>query len=120
VRLQDTVSEESIYQSRMRICDLGYLRHAYKTPEGKVSQRCPAEPITDYLKKGGVEEDTVGRKCLCNALMADIGMAQKQSDQSFEKPLITAGDDLNNLVRILSCKTKSSYTAAEVVKYLDI
>ncbi len=121
VRLQDTVSEESIYQNRMRICDLGYLRHAYKTPEGKVSQRCPAEPIADYLKKGGAQEDTVGRKCLCNALMADIGMAQKQSDQTFEKPLITAGDDLNNLVRILSsCKTKSSYSAAEVVKYLEI
>jgi NAD(P)H-dependent flavin oxidoreductase YrpB (nitropropane dioxygenase family) len=123
VRLSDTVSEEAVYQSRMRICDLGYLRHAYKAEDGQVRQRCPAEPIKDYLKKGGSEEETKGRKCLCNALMADIGMAQKQSDHSFEKPLITAGDDLNNLFKILkSCGSgkadAKSYTAADVVQYL--
>jgi nitronate monooxygenase len=125
VRLDGTVSEESIYQSRMRICDLGYLRHAYKTEDGQVKQRCPAEPIKDYLKKGGLEQDTQGRKCLCNALMADIGMAQKQSDNSFEKPLITAGDDLNNLMKILkSCEAQSTdkkgYKAADVIRYLGL
>ncbi len=127
VRLDDTVSEESVYLQRMRICDLGYLRHAYKTPEGKVSQRCPAEPIEDFVKKGGDIVETKGRKCLCNALMADIGMAQKQSDQSFEKPLITAGDDLNNLFRILNQKARQnhidpkeikSYSAVDVISYL--
>ncbi len=119
VRLQDTVSEESVYQARMRICDLGYLRHAYKTAEGAVAQRCPAEPVADYVKKGGDAVETEGRKCLCNALMADIGMAQKQSDQSFEKPLITAGDDLNNLMKILKTShTGRTYKAADVIKYL--
>ncbi len=120
VRLQETMSEESVYLARRRICDLGYLRHAYKTPEGTVSQRCPAEPVTDYLKKGGLEADTKGRKCLCNALMADIGMAQKQSDQSFEKPLITAGDDLNNLLKILNISpNKKSYRAEDVIRFLE-
>lgn len=123
VRLADTVSEEAIYKSRMRICDLGYLRHAYKTPEGKINQRCPAEPVADYIKKGGSEAETVGRKCLCNALMADIGMPQKQSDENFEKPLITAGDDLNNLMRVLEANArrgclKKSYTAGDVINYL--
>ena len=119
VRLKETLSEESVYQSRMRICDLGYLRHAYKTADGQVGQRCPAEPVADYLKKGGLESETVGRKCLCNALMSDIGMAQKQSDQSFEKPLITAGDDLNNLMKILKIsKSGKSYRAADVINYL--
>lgn len=125
VRLDDTVSEESIYQSRMRICDLGYLRHAYKTEDGQVKQRCPAEPVKDYLKKGGLEEDTQGRKCLCNALMADIGMSQKQSDNTFEKPLITAGDDLNNLIKILKscgsdCADRKGYKAADVIRYLGL
>lgn len=121
VRLENTMSEESVYQSRMRICDLGYLRHAYKSADGQVEQRCPAEPVDDYLKKGGTLEETVGRKCLCNALMADIGMAQKQSDQSFEKPLITAGDDLNNLMKILAGKVnRESYCAADVVKFMGL
>ncbi len=121
VRLIHTMSEDSVYQARARICDLGYLRHAYKTAEGQVSQRCPAEPVTDYLKKGGVEADTVGRKCLCNALMADIGMAQIQSDLTLEKPLITAGDDLNNLMKILKISSSGkSYKAADVLSYLDM
>lgn len=125
VRLNDTVSEESIYQARMRICDLGYLRHAYKTEDGQVKQRCPAEPVKDYLKKGGTIEDIKGRKCLCNALMADIGMAQKQSDETFEKPLITAGDDLNNLIKIIKscgtqCADKKGYKAADVIRYLGL
>lgn len=120
VRLDHSVSNEDVYQKRMRICDLGYLRHAYKTPEGTVSQRCPAEPVADYIKKGGTLEETVGRKCLCNALMADIGMAQKQSDQTFEKPLLTAGDDLNNLMKVLKIsKTGTNYGAADVLSFLD-
>lgn len=121
VRLQNTVSEQHIYEARMRICDLGYLRHAYKNENGQVAQRCPAEPVADYLKKGGTVEETVGRKCLCNALMADIGMAQLQSDLSLEKPLITAGDDLNNLMKILKLSsTGTSYGAADVVRYLGL
>lgn len=122
VRLQNTISEESVYQARQRICDLGYLRHAYKTADGQVDQRCPAEPVDHYLKKGGTLEETVGRKCLCNALMADIGMAQKQSDQTFEKPLITAGDDLNHLMKILKTGSvhRESYTAAHVIEYMGL
>lgn len=120
VRLDHTMSNEENYQKRMRICDLGYLRHAYKTPEGGVAQRCPAEPVDDYVKKGGLLEDTVGRKCLCNALMADIGMSQKQSDQSFEKPLLTAGDDLNNLMKVLCIsETGKNYHASDVIKFLE-
>ena len=124
VRLDGTVSENTVYESRKRICDLGYLRHAYKTESGEVKQRCPAEPVKDYLKKGGLIADTVGRKCLCNALMADIGMAQIQSDLSLEKPLITAGDDLNNLIKILESTPqrtdRAGYSASDVIHYLGL
>ena len=57
---------------RERVCDLGYLRVAYFTPEGKIDYRCASEPVDAYLRKGGKIEDTVGRRCLCNALLANI------------------------------------------------
>ncbi len=118
VRMKETLSEESVYLSRKRICDLGYLRHAYLTPDGKVAQRCPAEPEKDYVKKGGELEDTRGRKCLCNALMADIGLPQVKTTGEVELPLLTAGDDLNHLHRIFKKKDQKSYSAADVIFYL--
>ena len=116
-RFPGTISEEKHYLARTRICDLGYLRHAYKKEDGTVGQRCPAEPVKDYLKKGGLEEDTVGRKCLCNALMADVGIGQIQANGQPELPLLTAGDDLNNIVRMIK-PGKTSYSATDVIDYL--
>jgi len=49
--------------------------------------------------------------------MADVGMAQIQSNGVAEVPLLTAGDDLNNSARIIP-KGKDSYSALEVIKYL--
>ncbi|UOF02508.1 beta/alpha barrel domain-containing protein [Bdellovibrio reynosensis] len=117
VRLGRTISDKDIYQKRKRICDLGYLRHAYKKPDNTVGLRCPAEPVDDYVKKGGKMEDTIGRKCLCNALMADIGMPQVQAGGEVEQPMLTAGDDLNLLGRILK-PGQLSYSATEVIDYL--
>jgi NAD(P)H-dependent flavin oxidoreductase YrpB (nitropropane dioxygenase family) len=117
VRLSNTISQPDLYEKRKRICDLGYLRHAYKKEDGTIGQRCPAEPVEDYVKKGGKLEDTVGRKCLCNALMADIGMPQIQSGGDIELPMLTAGDDLNFLGRILK-PGQLSYSALDVLHYL--
>lgn len=117
VRIPGTISEESVYLARKRICDLGYLRHAYQKEDGSIGQRCPAEPESDYVKKGGLFEDTVGRKCLCNALLADVGMGQIQAGGHEEASLLTAGDDLNNITRILK-NGKLSYSAKDVVMYL--
>lgn len=116
-RIPGSISELSAYESRKRICDLGYLRHFYKKADGTLGQRCPAEPVTDYIKKGGFEEDTVGRKCLCNSLMADIGMPQIQAGGRKEMHLLTAGDDLNKLARVLK-PGRESYHAQDVIKYL--
>lgn len=116
-RLPGTISGEELYLSRKRICDLGYLRHAYQKEDGTVGQRCPAEPVKDYVRKGGLEEETVGRKCLCNALMADIGMGQIQAGGAEELPLLTAGDDLNNVARMMK-PGQTSYSATDVITYL--
>ena len=37
--------------ARERLCDLGGLRVAYYTPDGKIGYRCPGEPVEAYVKK---------------------------------------------------------------------
>ena len=111
VRLEGSNSEHDVYARRPRICDLGFLREPYRTAEGGTGYRCAAEPVSIYLAKGGKEEDTVGRKCICNALMANIGHPQIRNGPRMEKGLVTAGDDLNNISRFLA-SNRSSYNAA--------
>lgn len=100
---------------RERVCDLGYLRVAVHGDDGRLTYRCPAEPVAQYVAKGGAESDTEGRACLCNALMAGIGMGQERDD-GVEPPLVTSGDDAAHLARFLDGRT--SYSAADVVAYL--
>ena len=118
MRLDDTVSEADVYQARPRICDLGYWREAYKTSGGGVGYRCSGEPVTTYVDKGGVAGDTAGRRCLCNSLMANVGLAQVRNGKHVEKGLITAGDDVAGLTRFLPGSGVASYSAADVVAAL--
>ena len=53
VRLEDTLSEPDSYEQRHRVCDMGYLRTAYKTADCSIGFRCPGEPLDVYLLKGG-------------------------------------------------------------------
>ena len=101
---------------RERLCDLGALRVPYQTPEGKLGYRCASEPVSAYVRKGGKVEDTEGRRCLCNALMADIGLGQLRDDGSVEPPLLTSGDDLATMGDFLA--GRSHYSASDVVDYL--
>lgn len=112
-QLEGTLSDESVYAGRPRICDLGFLREAYRTAEGKVDFRCPGEPVTLYVSKGGKMENTVGRKCLCNALIANIGHAQVRNGKRVEPGIITSGDDLRNVPQFLA--GQASYSAADVI-----
>jgi NAD(P)H-dependent flavin oxidoreductase YrpB (nitropropane dioxygenase family) len=116
VGLEGTLSEDIVEQARPRKCDLGYLRDVYQTPDGGLGYRCPAEPIDDYLSKGGDLADTVGRKCICNGLTATIGFGQRRPTLE-EPPIVTAGDDLVALGRLLA-PDRHTYSAADVVAYL--
>ena len=100
---------------RERVCDLGYLRTAYRSKTGRLGYRCPAEPVADYVKKGGNAADTVGRRCLCNGLTANIGLAQ-QRRAGEEPPLVTSGDDLTSVAKLASAS--GGYSAADVIEYL--
>jgi NAD(P)H-dependent flavin oxidoreductase YrpB (nitropropane dioxygenase family) len=101
---------------RQRVCDLGYLRVAYKMADGRVNYRCASEPVDTYVKKGGTAEDAEGRRCLCNALMANIGLPQVREGGELEPPLLTSGDDLLAIPAFLQGRTQ--YAAADVLDYL--
>jgi NAD(P)H-dependent flavin oxidoreductase YrpB (nitropropane dioxygenase family) len=101
---------------RIRQCDLGYLRVAYRRLDGGIGYRCPGEPVAVYLSKDGRIEDTKGRQCLCNGLVSAIGHPQVQLDGRPEPPLVTSGDDLVGIAAFLQGRTR--YTAADVIDYL--
>jgi nitronate monooxygenase len=115
--LQGSYSDPEVAAARTRVCDIGLLRESYATPEGKIGYRCSAEPVANYVAKGGNIEETVGRKCLCNALMANIGHQQTRKDGSVEPALVTIGDDLNTVVQFMA-PGRASYSAADVVASL--
>jgi NAD(P)H-dependent flavin oxidoreductase YrpB (nitropropane dioxygenase family) len=106
---------DSQNDKRERVCDLGYLRTPYHAESGKLAYRCPAEPVDAYVAKGGDIADTVGRRCLCNGLAANIGQPQRRNDGE-ERPLVTSGDDLVSLGLIL--RDRERYSATDVIEYL--
>jgi NAD(P)H-dependent flavin oxidoreductase YrpB (nitropropane dioxygenase family) len=112
-----TLSEPAVYADRSRVCDLGYLRLAYQRAPGVIGYRCPAEPVADFVRKGGVAADTEGRKCLCNGLTATVGLGQARQNGSLEAPLATLGADLAGAAQLLSRYPKG-WSAAEAVDYL--
>jgi nitronate monooxygenase len=112
-----TLADADRYEARPRICDLGYLRHLYRKPDGSIGYRCPAEPIDHFLKKGGTMEETVGRKCVCNGLPSTVGIGQMRSETGLEPALVTGGDDLAQVADFLE-PGEDSYSAADVVRKL--
>lgn len=116
VELEGTVSDDAVYAARGRLCDLGYLRQLYAKGPYTVGYRCPGEPEAAFLAKGGAAEDTPGKRCLCNALLATVGLGQIR-DGVPEPPIITAGDDWSFLPHVTR-GDDVDYGAADVIEYL--
>lgn len=106
-QLDGTLTDPTVSRER-HVCDLGALRELYRQTEGGVGYRCPAEPLPDYLRKGGEEENTIGRRCLCNTLTATIGLANPG-----EPPLLTLGDDFSGVNDL-----PATYSAQDVIAYM--
>jgi nitronate monooxygenase len=113
--LPGSMSEETPYRDRQRVCDLGYLRHLYRKADGTIGMRCPAEQVDTYVAKGGDAGDTVGRKCVCNGLAVNVGIGQVRARGGAELPLVTCGDDVRNIADFLPTPDAESYTARDVI-----
>lgn len=114
--LPGTLSAPTVVESRRRVCDLGYLRTSYRTPTHAIGYRCPAEPEAAYVRKGGDAADTDGKLCLCNGLLATIGLGQRRPGGTAEPPVVTLGQDLGFLDDL--SPSGEAYTASDVVKWL--
>ena len=117
LQLPGTVSDPEIFAARERICDLGYLRQCYREADGSVGYRCPGEPLDDFLRKGGDESETFGRKCVCNGLVSTVEYGQVRHGGQVEPPLVTAGDDAGLIHRFLR-PGQDRYSADDVLDSL--
>ena len=117
VSVPGTVSEPTVYASRERRCDLGYLRVAAVAPNGSVAYRCAAEPVAAYVRKGGDENETTGSACLCNGLMATCGLAQVRADGREEPPIVTSGDEIGKIADVMG--DRPDYGALDVIEFLS-
>lgn len=111
VQSPGTISDPNVYNSRERVCNLGYLVELYENENG-VRMRCPSERVENYMMKGGSLENTFGRTCLCNGLLSTIGLGFLG-----EMPLVTAGTDLSS-VRAIARRYGLDYGAEEVIDYV--
>lgn len=115
--LPGTVGDPGMSATRTRVCDLGYLRTPYRNERGDIGYRCPAEPVAAYTRKGGLAEETEGRQCLCNGLVATIGLGQRRPRGAVEPPIVTIGQDLDFLRHI--APDGKEYDAETVVRWLS-
>jgi nitronate monooxygenase len=117
IEVEGTLSDPVVNAARQRVCDLGYLRHAYRREDASIGWRCSSEPIDDFVKKGGEIAATEGRKCVCNGLLTNIGLGQLRPGRDPEVPIFTSGDDLANIARFIPSGSET-YHAADVIEYL--
>ncbi|MCC6494393.1 MAG: nitronate monooxygenase [Pirellulales bacterium] len=118
LQLEGSLSESAYYEERTRVCDLGFLRQFYHLENGGLGWRCPAEPVDAYVRKGGDAADTVGRKCVCNALMANVGLGQVRGGARVELPLVTCGNDAAEVADFARRAGADGYRARDVIERL--
>jgi hypothetical protein len=74
--------------------------------------------VHTYLRKGGDTADTANRVCLCNALLADVGLGQTRRDSGYtEDPLVTLGSGLDGAAAMLR-RYPAGWSAAQAVAWL--
>jgi NAD(P)H-dependent flavin oxidoreductase YrpB (nitropropane dioxygenase family) len=121
-QLEGTLADEAVYAGRPRVCDLGLLQQLGLTKPGadgnrSLFQRCPAAPVAGFLEKRGLQHNTEARRCLCNGLLAGVGLGQvsERKGQRVEEPaIVTLGNHLDG-VRRLSSQGQSTYWARDAV-----
>lgn len=117
VEIDGTIGSRETYEARPRLCDLSYLRTPKIDADGNIRYVCASEPDHKWLDKGGAPEELVDRLCLCNGLMASIGLGQERADGYHEAPLLTLGSSTNEVAEMLSL-FPDGWSAADLVRTL--
>jgi nitronate monooxygenase len=121
-QLEGTLSEDEVYEARRRACDIGLLQQrGFGKPDAEgtrtLFQRCAAGPINSYVENRGIERNTEERRCLCNGLLATVGLGQVTAvnGEWHEEPaIVTLGNRLDG-VRRLSRQGQTTYHVQDVV-----
>jgi nitronate monooxygenase len=71
-----------------------------------------------YVAKGGDAKDAVGRKCICNGLLANVGFPQVLNGNRVEQGIVTAGDDIRTIGQFLLAG-QTHYSALDVLAELE-
>jgi nitronate monooxygenase len=122
VQLEDTLADEAVFAARHRVCDIGLLQQrGLSKPDAagmrRLFQRCPAAPLDDFVSKRGLPLNAGDRRCLCNGLLACVGLGQTgiQDGKLGEEPaIVTLGNHLDG-IRRLSCNGQTPYWVHDVV-----
>ena len=117
MKLKDTIGDLSVLEMRKKICNLGYLRDMYKKADGSIGYRCSAENQESFIQKGGDPAEAASNKCcLCNSLLATIGLPGTTVDGEQEKPLVTLGSHMESLKQLV--QEKMDFSARDVISYI--
>jgi NAD(P)H-dependent flavin oxidoreductase YrpB (nitropropane dioxygenase family) len=122
VQLKDTLADDMVYSGRPRVCDIGLLQQrGLGKPDAagtrRLFQRCPAAPVDGFVTKRGLQLNTEGRRCLCNGLLACVGLGQvsgRQGETVEEPAIVTLGNHLDG-VRRLSHQGQTPYWVQDVI-----
>ncbi len=119
-QLPGTLADKTVYQARKRVCDIGLLQANYVTPDGGLGYRCPAEPVDEFVRKGGRVQNTVGRGCLCNGLLAATGLPQVRAGGYTEPAIVTLGEDFRTARELLTQLPpgQETYTIGKLLQFL--
>ncbi|MDX9898401.1 MAG: nitronate monooxygenase [Spirochaetia bacterium] len=115
--MDETLSEKSSFVGRVRVCNVGLLRQPYDAGNGHLGYRCPAEAPSSFVKKGGAAALSTNARCLCNALLTNIGLGMSYAGARLEKPLVTVGKHLESL-RLIIGRFGMDYSAVDVLNFL--
>lgn len=116
-QLEGSIADPSVAAMRAPHCDLGYLTTLYRRADGTIGYRCPAEPLKDFVAKGGDESEHDGRVCVCNGLVSAAGMPQLRRGHPPEPPLLTFGDDARAVLAELA-PDGGPYHAGDVIDHV--
>jgi len=108
VQIEDTLADDAVYAARRRVCDLGLLQQrglCQPAVDGtrRLFTRCQAAPVEDFVSKRGLPRNTEEKRCLCNGLLACVGLGQVSlpKGELVEEPaIVTLGNHLDGIRRL--------------------